>query len=99
MLGRAAAGRSPSMAHRRLPRRLPPAGLAGRDQADSQGMTAASGPPGLDLHRLTAYLDQARPGLVADPVTATMIAGGKSNLTYIVSGASGSVVLRRPPLG
>ena len=29
----------------------------------------------------------------------TLIAGGKSNLTYRVDSAAGSVVLRRPPLG
>jgi aminoglycoside phosphotransferase (APT) family kinase protein len=34
----------------------------------------------------------------ADP-TVTLIAGGKSNLTYRVDSSAGSVVLRRPPLG
>src|SRR4051812_11281650 len=29
----------------------------------------------------------------------TLIAGGKSNLTYRVSSAAGEVILRRPPLG
>lgn len=29
----------------------------------------------------------------------TLIAGGKSNLTYVVDSAAGSVILRRPPLG
>ena len=31
--------------------------------------------------------------------TVTLIAGGKSNLTYRVDSAAGSLVLRRPPLG
>ena len=31
--------------------------------------------------------------------TVELIAGGKSNLTYFVSSAAGTVVLRRPPLG
>jgi aminoglycoside phosphotransferase (APT) family kinase protein len=31
--------------------------------------------------------------------TITLIAGGKSNLTYRVSSAAGDVILRRPPLG
>lgn len=31
--------------------------------------------------------------------TVTLVAGGKSNLTYRVDGADGAVVLRRPPLG
>ena len=29
----------------------------------------------------------------------TLIAGGKSNLTYVVASPAGEVVLRRPPLG
>jgi aminoglycoside phosphotransferase (APT) family kinase protein len=32
-------------------------------------------------------------------LTVTLIAGGKSNLTYRVSSAAGDVILRRPPLG
>jgi aminoglycoside phosphotransferase (APT) family kinase protein len=60
--------------------------------------TAQSGPPGLDLHRLREYFDAHSPGVVDGPLTADVIAGGKSNLTYRVSGESGSVVLRRPPL-
>jgi aminoglycoside phosphotransferase (APT) family kinase protein len=31
--------------------------------------------------------------------TVTLIAGGKSNLTYRVDSPAGTVVLRRPPLG
>src|SRR3954467_9505060 len=31
--------------------------------------------------------------------SVTLIAGGKSNLTYRVSSAAGDVILRRPPLG
>ncbi len=56
------------------------------------------GPPGLDLHRLREYLDVQCPGVLDGPLTAEVIAGGRSNLTYEVSGASGSIVLRRPPL-
>ena len=41
--------------------------------------------------------------VLADPgwreSTVTLIAGGKSNLTYRVDSPAGSVVLRRPPLG
>ncbi len=57
-----------------------------------------SDPPGLDLNRLREYLDAHCPGLLDGPLTAEVIAGGRSNLTYRVSGASGSIVLRRPPL-
>jgi aminoglycoside phosphotransferase (APT) family kinase protein len=63
-------------------------------------METPAGPPGLDLARLAAYLDRACPGVVAEPVAAQLIAGGKSNLTYrLVGSGSGDVVLRRPPLG
>jgi aminoglycoside phosphotransferase (APT) family kinase protein len=60
---------------------------------------APTGPPGLDLQRLADYLARASPGVLTAPFTAEVIAGGKSNLTYIVHGADGApVVLRRPPL-
>src|SRR5215471_2353954 len=64
---------------------------------------APSGPPGLDLQRLADYLAATSPGLVEPPFTAEVIAGGRSNLTYLVHGArahgqGGTVVLRRPPL-
>jgi aminoglycoside phosphotransferase (APT) family kinase protein len=59
---------------------------------------APASPPGLDLDRLRTYLDATLPGVIDGTLTAEVIAGGKSNLTYRVSGASGSVVLRRPPL-
>jgi aminoglycoside phosphotransferase (APT) family kinase protein len=59
---------------------------------------APTGPPGLDLQRLADYLDRAAPGVITPPFTAEVIAGGKSNLTYRVSGTDTDVVLRRPPL-
>lgn len=58
-----------------------------------------SDPPGLDLRRLREYLDGACPGLVDGPLSASLIEGGRSNLTYVVRGKNGSWVLRRPPLG
>ncbi|HEX5993762.1 MAG TPA: phosphotransferase family protein [Jiangellales bacterium] len=58
-----------------------------------------SDPPGLDLRRLHAYLDAACPGLVGGPLSARLIEGGRSNLTYVVQDSSRSFVLRRPPLG
>ena len=57
-----------------------------------------SGPPGLDLDRLLAYVAEHCPGVLEAPLDAEVIAGGKSNLTYRVNGSTGSVVLRRPPL-
>ena len=50
-------------------------------------------PPGLDLERLRTYLGSAA------PLTATLFAGGRSNLTYAVSDGTNRWVLRRPPLG
>jgi aminoglycoside phosphotransferase (APT) family kinase protein len=47
---------------------------------------------GLDLAQLQAYLD-------SPPLTATMFAGGRSNLTYAVTDGTNRWVLRRPPLG
>src|SRR5262245_4616145 len=58
-----------------------------------------SGPPGLDLAALRGYLDVAAPGLLDGPLVAEVIAGGRSNLTYVVSDGRRPVVLRRPPLG
>ncbi|WP_372453655.1 phosphotransferase family protein [Acrocarpospora catenulata] len=53
--------------------------------------------PGLDLDRLAAHLEGL--GLTTGPLTAEMIQGGKSNLTYLVRDATRTVVVRRPPLG
>ncbi|MET8830277.1 phosphotransferase family protein [Streptomyces sp. NPDC004610] len=60
---------------------------------------AADHPPGLDPERLRGLLDRERPGLVAGPLTARLIEGGRSNLTYTVTDGTGRWVVRRPPLG
>ena len=59
----------------------------------------ASDPPGLDLARLTDWLDKAKPGLRQGVLTAEVIAGGRSNLTYRVTDSNQNWALRRPPLG
>ncbi|MFD7168352.1 phosphotransferase family protein [Streptomyces violascens] len=56
-------------------------------------------PPGLDPEQLRAYLDRVRPGLVSGPLSARLIEGGRSNLTYVVTDGAGQWVVRRPPLG
>ncbi|WP_411282679.1 phosphotransferase family protein [Lapillicoccus sp.] len=61
-------------------------------------MTATQ-PPGLDLVALETWLADAAPGLLTGPLTGEVIAGGKSNLTYVVTDGTGSVIVRRPPLG
>ncbi|QQS00679.1 MAG: phosphotransferase family protein [Austwickia sp.] len=59
--------------------------------------------PGLDLAALRRHLDEHAPDVLPGELTASLIAGGKSNLTYVVTGAhegsERSLVLRRPPLG
>jgi aminoglycoside phosphotransferase (APT) family kinase protein len=59
----------------------------------------AGDPPGLDLAALHAHLRAARPDLATGPLSATLVEGGRSNLTYRVSDGSTAFVLRRPPLG
>lgn len=55
--------------------------------------------PGLDTAGLQAWLQRAHPELAGDDLRATIIAGGKSNLTYAIDGAAQPLILRRPPLG
>src|SRR5947209_12705135 len=59
---------------------------------------SAPAPPGLDLPAVTLWLHSR--GLTSGELTAQLVAGGRSNLTYVLS-APGDVrlVLRRPPLG
>jgi aminoglycoside phosphotransferase (APT) family kinase protein len=54
--------------------------------------------PGLDVARLRTYLDANAPHLSGE-LSATLVAGGRSNLTYFVSAGPLQYVLRRPPLG
>ncbi len=59
-----------------------------------------SGPPGLDIGRLAAYLGREAPDLLPGrPLTARLVPGGRSNLTYVLEDGARSAVLRRPPLG
>jgi aminoglycoside phosphotransferase (APT) family kinase protein len=54
---------------------------------------------GLDLEKVGPWLAANIEGAVG-PFTATVIAGGRSNLTFTVTGSDGTrFVLRRPPLG
>jgi aminoglycoside phosphotransferase (APT) family kinase protein len=63
--------------------------------------------PGLDLERLGAFLrgrfpvpgDGQGDGLGDGLLSAELIEGGRSNLTYVVTGGGRRWVLRRPPLG
>ncbi|NJP35104.1 phosphotransferase family protein [Micromonospora thermarum] len=60
--------------------------------------TAPQDPPGLDLTRLADWFASSVPG-AAGGLTARLIAGGKSNLTYEVGDGRTTWVVRRPPLG
>ncbi len=56
-------------------------------------------PPGLPLGALRSFLDREAPGLLTGPLAGRVVAGGKSNLTYVVGDGTRTVVVRRPPLG
>jgi aminoglycoside phosphotransferase (APT) family kinase protein len=59
----------------------------------------ASDLPGLELGRLTRWLDSTLPGLRTGELSAEVIAGGRSNLTYRLTDGVNQWALRRPPLG
>ncbi|MQY20492.1 phosphotransferase family protein [Nocardia macrotermitis] len=61
--------------------------------------TSAGELPGLDPERLTAWLNEVRPGLAAGALSGRLIAGGRSNLTYEITDGHSTWILRRPPLG
>lgn len=64
--------------------------MQGNEQASVQGV---------DVGRVSRWLEEHVDGALA-PFTFEVIAGGRSNLTYRVTGADGTrFVLRRPPLG
>ncbi len=54
--------------------------------------------PGLDLGKLGGWLPSVVPG-AGTTLSATLIAGGKSNLTYLVTDGDSSWIVRRPPVG
>lgn len=55
--------------------------------------------PGLDLAAFRRWYDDVRPGEVTGELSGSLIAGGKSNLTYEVTDGASSWIVRRPPLG
>ena len=62
-------------------------------------MGEAAGRPGLDLAAVARWLDDERPGLRDGDLTAALIEGGRSNLTYTLDDDTHHWVLRRPPMG
>ncbi len=55
--------------------------------------------PGLDLDAFRTWYDGERPGEIAGELSAEVIAGGRSNLTYTVTDGTSWWIVRRPPLG
>ena len=61
-------------------------------------MTGVTSPEGLDLDSVGPWL--AGRGLIEPgPVAASRLAGGLSNVTYLVTQGDRQIVIRRPPLG
>ena len=54
---------------------------------------------GLDLDRLSGYLDGVLRPFPTGPIDGAVIEGGLSNLTYVISDGEHKLVVRRPPLG
>lgn len=63
------------------------------------GACTAAGTAALDLHAIGARLAGATGDRAWATPTATLISGGKSNLTYELCSPAGRLVLRRPPTG
>ena len=55
--------------------------------------------PGLDLDAFRRWYDDQQPGEIAGDLSAEVIAGGRSNLTYTVTDGTSDWIVRRPPLG
>jgi len=55
--------------------------------------------PGLDLGAYRRWYDAQRPGEIEGELSASLIAGGRSNLTYSVTDGTHEWIVRRPPLG
>ena len=60
---------------------------------------AVATPEGVDLARLRPFFAEHVAGASDLPLTAELIAGGRSNLTYSLTDGTHTWVLRRPPLG
>ncbi len=61
--------------------------------------STADSPPGIDLVRVRRHLAAVLDSPPGGPLSASVIAGGRSNVTYRVSDGSTTWVIRRPPLG
>ena len=66
---------------------------------EDQRPDTSDGPPGLSLTALEKHLRRALPDLLHGPLSAQLVAGGRSNLTYLLTDGRDRWILRRPPLG
>ena len=66
---------------------------------DVHGRISPDLTPGLDGAQLHRFLDRQCPGLMAGPLSAVLLEGGRSNLSYLVDDGVSQWVVRRPPLG
>ncbi|MFE5483947.1 phosphotransferase family protein [Streptomyces sp. NPDC056527] len=55
--------------------------------------------PGLELARLRPWFAETLPQARVGTLSATLVTGGKSNLTYRLTDGEATWILRRPPLG
>jgi aminoglycoside phosphotransferase (APT) family kinase protein len=62
-------------------------------------VTTPTGVPGLDLERLRGHLASAGVLDSDRPLSAALLTGGHSNLSYVLQQGDEKWVLRRPPLG
>ena len=62
-------------------------------------MPTTTDQPGLDLDRFRDWYAEAQPAVADAELSASLIAGGKSNLTYEVTDGTQTWIVRRPPLG
>ncbi|WP_285701590.1 phosphotransferase family protein [Actinomadura sp. NBRC 104412] len=66
--------------------------------ASPMSSPASDSVPGLDLERFSAWYERQCPGDLGPALTARVVSGGKSNLTYAVSDGTTTRIVRRPPL-
>lgn len=62
-------------------------------------MVASRAAPGLSADTLASWLRVHHPELVSGSMSAELLAGGRSNLSYLIDAGDSPMVLRRPPLG
>jgi aminoglycoside phosphotransferase (APT) family kinase protein len=68
------------------------------DTTGDAGSQAGGSPPGLDLGCFGPWLRSNLAGVQGD-LSARLVTGGKSNLTYEVTDGTTAWIVRRPPLG